>query len=91
MAKPILTDEMIDDANRDRAALEADIRRGMQRDEALIKKYDEKERALAKNSTHKSRRIETAKSSIRGKKLTKYIIISWVILAAFIYYIIKWG
>ncbi|MDR0200464.1 MAG: cell wall synthase accessory phosphoprotein MacP [Streptococcaceae bacterium] len=91
MAKPLLTDDLIEKERRRRAALEEAIRQDMAKDETLAAKYDAEEARLAKESVYKSRRIENAKTQARGKKLNRWLLISWVVLIALIYYIIKWG
>ena len=90
MAKnPLLTDEIIEKARQDREKLEADIRKGMQADSKLVKKYDQLEAQQAKQAVYKSRRIENAKTQERGRHLLRYVLILWVILIAMIIWILS--
>lgn len=80
MPKPLLTDEMIRQAKRDKARLEAEIAQARQDDTQLIKQFASQKAALEKNQIYKSRRIETQKRDARGKKMTKYIVLLVVLL-----------
>ncbi|GAB2024006.1 cell wall synthase accessory phosphoprotein MacP [Lactovum odontotermitis] len=90
MAKrPILTDDIVNQAKREREQLEEDIRRGMQEDTQLVRKYDEIERKQKKQAVYKSRRIENVKTKERGKKLNRYLVILIVILLLMIAWILS--
>lgn len=90
MAKrPILTDDIVNQAKRERERLEEDIRRGMQEDTQLVRKYDEIERKQKKQAVYKSRRIENVKTKERGKKLNRYLVILIVILLLMIAWILS--
>lgn len=80
MPKPLLTDEMIRQAKRDKARLEAEIAQARQDDTQLIKQFAPQKAKLEKNQIYKSRRIEAQKREARGKKITKYIVILVVLL-----------
>lgn len=80
MPKPLLTDEMIRQAKRDKSRLEAEIAQARQDDTQLIKQFAPQKAKLEKNQIYKSRRIEAQKREARGKKITKYIVILVVLL-----------
>ncbi|MDR2976829.1 MAG: cell wall synthase accessory phosphoprotein MacP [Streptococcaceae bacterium] len=86
---PLLTDEIVDKAKREREQLEEDIRRGMQEDTRLVRKYDEIERKQQKQAVYKSRRIENVKTKQRGKKLNRYLVILIIILLLMIAWILS--
>jgi hypothetical protein len=87
--RPLLTDDIVDKAKRDREQLEEDIRRGMQEDTRLVRKYDEIERKQQKQAVYKSRRIENVKVKARGKKLNRYLVILIIILLLMIAWILS--
>lgn len=89
MPKPILTDDIVEKARRDREQLEKNIRHGIEKDEQLAAKYDAEEARLQKQAVYKSRRIENAKTKQRGKKLDRFLIISIFILLALIFWILS--
>ena len=80
MPKPLLTDEMIQQAAREKERLEREIAQARQDDTQLIKQFAPQKAKLEKNSVCKSRRIESQKREERGKKITKYIVILVVLL-----------
>jgi hypothetical protein len=86
--KPLLTDDIVEQARLKRARLEENLRKGMEEDSELSRKYDEEEKRLQKQAIYKSRRIENAKTQQRGKHLLKYLFILWGILIAMIAWII---
>ena len=86
--KPLLTDDIVDQARREREELEAKIQREMEENEELARKYDKLEAQQAKQSVYKSRRIETQKTQMRGRHLMKYLFILWAILILMIAWII---
>ncbi|MDR0299646.1 MAG: cell wall synthase accessory phosphoprotein MacP [Streptococcaceae bacterium] len=86
--KPLLTDDIVDQARLKRARLEEDIRRGLEEDTELARKYDEEEKRLQKHAIYKSRRIENAKTQQRGRHLLRYLFILWAILIGMIAWII---
>ncbi|GAB2020963.1 cell wall synthase accessory phosphoprotein MacP [Pseudolactococcus yaeyamensis] len=80
MPKPLLTDEMIQQAAREKERLEREIAQARQDDTQLIKKFAPQKAQMAKNQVYKSRRIESQKREERGKKITKYIVILLILL-----------
>lgn len=80
MPKPLLTDEMIQQAAREKECLEREIAQARQDDTQLIKKFAPQKAQMEKNLVYKSRRIEAQKREERGKKITKYIVILVVLL-----------
>lgn len=80
MPKPLLTDEMIQQAAREKERLEREIAQARQDDTQLIKQFAPQKAQLEKNSVYKSRRIESQKREARGKKITKSIVILVVLL-----------
>lgn len=80
MPKPILTDEIIEKAKRDKARIEEKLQREMENDQELAEKYDRMEKDLSKQSVYKSRRIENVKRQERGKILNKWLTIVTVIV-----------
>ena len=82
MPRPILTDDIIEQAKRDRRRLERNLQRELESDQELAEKYDEIERELSKNSVYKSRRIENAKQKNRSKRVNKWLIIVLLIVLA---------
>ena len=89
MAKPLLTDEVIEQARRDKERLEQQLRQEMENDPELAAKYDKIEQDLSKKSVYKSRRIEQAKQRKRGKTINKWlwiVVLIVVILAALFFW-----
>ncbi len=68
MPKPLLTDEMIQQAAREKERLEREIAQARQDDTQLIKQFAPQKAKLEKNSVYKSRRIESQKEKSGGKK-----------------------
>ena len=62
MPKPLLTDEVIEQANQEKKNLERRLQRELEEDTEIAEKYDSIEKKLSKNSVYKSRRIENAKA-----------------------------
>ena len=60
MPKPLLTDDIIEDAERKRRRLERSLKEELEQDREISEKYDKLERDLSKNAVYKSRRIENA-------------------------------
>ncbi|GBG97031.1 cell wall synthase accessory phosphoprotein MacP [Lactococcus termiticola] len=77
MPRPLLTDDIIEQAQREKLEAELRLRRELEEDEELAQKYDQKEEELAKQAVYKSRRIENVKVKERSKKLNKWL---WIIL-----------
>ncbi|MGM9885972.1 MAG: cell wall synthase accessory phosphoprotein MacP [Lactococcus sp.] len=75
MPRPILTDEIIEEARRNRKHLERHLQEEMEQDEELSEKYSKIEKDLSKKSVYKSRRIENAKQVERSKSVNKWLII----------------
>jgi len=71
MPRPLLTDDVIERAQREKLEAELRLRRELEEDEELAQKYDQKEEELAKKAVYKSRRIENVKVKERSKKLNK--------------------
>lgn len=69
MPKPLLTDEVIEQANQEKKNLERRLQRELEEDTEIAEKYDSIEKKLSKNSVYKSRRIENAKAQKEGKQL----------------------
>lgn len=90
MSKPLLTDDIIEQAKKDKARLEQKLKAEMQEDQELSQKYEKIERDLSKKAVYKSRRIENAKQKQRSKSINKWlwiiILIVVILLAAFIWY-----
>ncbi|GFH42527.1 hypothetical protein Hs30E_10780 [Lactococcus hodotermopsidis] len=80
MPKPILTDDVIEKAKRDKKRLEREIAQARKEDTQIIKKFAAEKKALEKNQVYKSRRIESQKREERSKKMTKYIVILAILL-----------
>jgi hypothetical protein len=80
MPKPLLTDEIIRQAEREKKQLEREIAQARQDDTQLIKKFASQKAKMEKNQIYKSRRIESQKRDERGKKITKYIVILVILL-----------
>jgi hypothetical protein len=80
MPKPLLTDDIIAQAAREKKRLEQEIAQARQDDTQLIKKFAPEKAKLAKNQIYKSRRIEAQKREERGRKITKYIVILLILL-----------
>ncbi|GAX47166.1 cell wall synthase accessory phosphoprotein MacP [Pseudolactococcus reticulitermitis] len=80
MPKPLLTDEMIRQAAREKERLEREFEQARQDDTQLIKQFAPQKAQLEKNQVYKSRRIESQKREERGKKITKYIVILLILL-----------
>ncbi len=68
MPKPLLTDEMIQQAAREKERLEREIAQARQDDTQLIKQFAPQKAKLEKNSVYKSRRIESQKKRTAGEK-----------------------
>lgn len=68
MPKPLLTDDIIEDAERKRRRLERSLKEELEQDREISEKYDKLERDLSKNAVYKSRRIENAKLRITFPK-----------------------
>ena len=62
MPKPLLTDEVIEQAKQDKKNLERRLQRELEEDTEIAEKYDSIEKNLSKNAVYKSRRIENAKA-----------------------------
>jgi Fe2+ transport system protein B len=84
MPRPLLTDEMIERAKRDRKNLERRLQQELEEDSEISEKYDNIERELSKNSVYKSRRIENAKVKKRGKTVNKWLLIVVLVVAVFV-------
>ena len=80
MPKPLLTDEVIEQAKREKKNLERRLQRELEEDTEIVKKYDSIEKQLSKNSVYKSRRIENAKAQKRGKVINKWLLIVTLIV-----------
>lgn len=80
MPRPLLTDDIIKQAEREKERLEQEIAQARQDDTQLIKKFAPEKAKMEKNQIYKSRRIESQKRDERGKKITKYIVILLVLL-----------
>lgn len=77
MPKPLLTDEIIEKAKREREQLERNLQREMKEDETLAEKYNKIEQKLSKHAVYKSRRIENVKQRERNKKVNKWL---WIVV-----------
>ena len=77
MPKPLLTDEIIEKAKREREQLERNLQREMKEDETLAEKYIKIEQKLSKHAVYKSRRIENVKQRERNKKVNKWL---WIVV-----------
>ena len=91
MPKPLLTDEVIEQANQEKKNLERRLQRELEEDTEIAEKYDSIEKKLSKNSVYKSRRIENAKAQKRGKSINKWLfivtlIVVLLVIAFFLYY-----
>lgn len=91
MPKPLLTDEVIEQANQEKKNLERRLQRELEEDTEIAEKYDSIEKKLSKNSVYKSRRIESAKAQKRGKAINKWLfivtlIVVLLVVAFFLYY-----
>ena len=75
MPKPLLTDEVIEQAKQDKKNLERRLQRELEEDTEIAEKYDSIEKNLSKNAVYKSRRIENAKAQKRGKVINKWLFI----------------
>lgn len=89
MPRPILTDDIVDEARQKREQLEEDIRRGIKENPVISAKYDKEAKQLKKQAVYKSRRIENAKTKARGNKLNLYLVIAILILLALIFWILS--
>ena len=86
MPKPLLTDEVIEQAKQDKKNIERRLQRELEEDTEIAEKYDSIEKNLSKN-----RRIENAKAQKRGKAINKWLFIVTLIVvllavAFFLYY-----
>lgn len=54
MPKPLLTDEVIEQANQEKKNLERRLQRELEEDTEIAEKYDSIEKKLSKNSVYKS-------------------------------------
>ncbi|AYG00941.1 cell wall synthase accessory phosphoprotein MacP [Lactococcus allomyrinae] len=90
MPRPLLTDDIIEQAKQDKKRLDQKLQRELENDREIAEKYDNIERELSKNSVYKSRRIENAKVKKRGKIINKWLWIVTVIVIllgiAFVWY-----
>lgn len=91
MPKPLLTDEVIEQAKQDKKNLERRLQRELEEDTEIAEKYDSIEKNLSKNAVYKSRSIENAKAQKRGKAINKWLFIVTLIVvllavAFFLYY-----
>lgn len=90
MPRPLLTDDVIEQAEREKLEAELRLRRELEEDVELGEKYDQKEEELAKQAVYKSRRIENVKAKERGKKINKWlwliVLVVVVLLVAFVLY-----
>ncbi|GFH40974.1 cell wall synthase accessory phosphoprotein MacP [Pseudolactococcus insecticola] len=80
MPKPLLTDDIINQASREKQRLDDEIARAKSSDPELAKKFAAQKAQIEKNQIYKSRRIEAQKRDERGKKMTKYIVILAILL-----------
>lgn len=69
MPKPLLTDEVIEQAKQDKKNLERRLQRELEEDTEIAEKYDSIEKNLSKNAVYKSRRIEMPRLKNVGKQL----------------------
>ena len=91
MPKPLLTDEVIEQAKQDKKNIERRLQRELEEDTEIAEKYDSIEKNLSKNAVYKSRRIENAKAQKRVKAINKWLFIVTLIVvllavAFFLYY-----
>ena len=91
MPKPLLTDEVIEQAKQDKKNLERRLQRELEEDTEIAEKYDSIEKNLSKNAVYKSRRIENAKAQKRGKAINNWLFIVTLLVvllavAFFLYY-----
>lgn len=82
MPKPLLTDDIIEDAERKRRRLERNLKKELENDRELSEKYDKLEQDLTKNAVYKSRRIENAKQKERSSRVNKWLLITSLIVVA---------
>lgn len=80
MPRPLLTDDIIKEAKRNKKRLEQELLQAKQDDTQLIKKFASEKTKLEKKQIYKSRRIESQKREERGKKITRSIIILAILL-----------
>ena len=57
MPKPLLTDEVIEQAKQDKKNLERRLQRELEEDTEIAEKYDSIEKNLSKNAVYKSRNV----------------------------------
>ena len=91
MPKPLLTDEVIEQAKQDKKNLQRRLKRELEEDTEIAEIYDSIEKNLSKNAVYKSRRIENAKAQKRRKAINKWLFIVTLIVvllavAFFLYY-----
>ncbi|MCL2676543.1 MAG: cell wall synthase accessory phosphoprotein MacP [Streptococcaceae bacterium] len=91
MARPILTDDMVQHAREDRENLEKRIQDEMENDQELSEKYAKKEKERSKKTVYKSRRIENAKIKERDKVVNRLLfaiitIVVFLLVLFFWYY-----
>ena len=80
MPKPLLTDDIIEDAKRKRRRLERILKEELEQDREISEKYDKLERDLSKNAVYKSRRIENAKQKKRSSRVNKWLLITSLVV-----------
>ena len=80
MPKPLLTDDIIEDAERKRKRLEKILKEELEQDREISEKYDKLERDLSKNAVYKSRRIENAKQKKRSSRVNKCLLITSLVV-----------
>lgn len=81
MPKPLLTDDIIEQAKRESRDFDRKLQQELENDEALAEKYDKLESQYSrKSTTHKSRRIENAKSKKRGSIINRWLFITTAIV-----------
>lgn len=89
MPRPLLTDDVIEEARREKKDLDRRLMAELEADEEISSKYEKIERKQAKNAVYKSRRIENAKAKDRSHKINKYL--TWTIILVIILFVAFFG
>ncbi|MFC4651315.1 cell wall synthase accessory phosphoprotein MacP [Lactococcus nasutitermitis] len=84
MPRPLLTDEIIEQAKQDKERIERELQREMENDREISEKYDKIEQDLSKQAVYKSRRIENVKQQRRSKLINKWLLIVTIIVVIFL-------